>query len=300
MKHSDGLKRRTTTDEALRELGVQVEEVFPFQYYYEDISLFDHRKMDVHWHDEFEFITVERGVVDFQIGGLRFALGAGDGLFINTGVLHSMETKDEGVIPNILFTGEMIAERRSEIYEKYVEPFIGSNMSHLILRQEADWQWEMLKLLDDIYRLSTPDGCERQLGIHIRVCELWEKLWEHREAIVRMEQTGMTIRAEARLRLMMQFIEDHFAERITLGDIAASANISKSVAIRCFQTGMQTSPLKSVKNLRLSRAKKRLLTTADTVTDIAYQSGFENCSYFDRAFKEKYGMTPRMMRRTKQ
>ena len=44
MKHSDGLKRRTTTDEALRELGVQVEEVFPFQYYYEDISLFDHRK----------------------------------------------------------------------------------------------------------------------------------------------------------------------------------------------------------------------------------------------------------------
>ena len=99
---------------------------------------------------------------------------------------------------------------------------------------------------------------------------------------------------------MMQFIEDHFAERITLGDIAASANISKSEAIRCFQTGMQTSPLKSVKNLRLSRAKKRLLTTADTVTDIAYQSGFENCSYFDRAFKEKYGMTPRMMRRIKQ
>lgn len=42
---------------------------------------------------------------------------------------------------------------------------------------------------------------------------------------------------------------------------------------------------------RLREARKLLLTTARTVTDIAGSVGFDNVSYFDRIFKREYGLT---------
>ena len=133
--------------------------------------------------------------------------------------------------------------------------------------------------------------------IHMATCRRWQLLWRQREVFAAEGAVGISLRTRARLRQMITYIEEHYGERLTLEQIAQAANISRSEAVRCFRKGLGESPVQYVTEYRLSRARSRLLTTADPVTDIALETGFENCSYFDRAFKKRYGMTPQELRR---
>ncbi|MEJ8733799.1 MULTISPECIES: helix-turn-helix transcriptional regulator [Mediterraneibacter] len=61
--------------------------------------------------------------------------------------------------------------------------------------------------------------------------------------------------------------------------------------------GMMTSPIESLNHYRLNQAKRLLETTEDSVTNIAFSVGFDNCSYFNRLFKRTFHMTPGELRK---
>ena len=64
--------------------------LYPFQFYYEDLSVFDFNCIEWHWHTELEFIYIESGTVTLWIGEDQFNLTEGNGIFINSllGVRH--------------------------------------------------------------------------------------------------------------------------------------------------------------------------------------------------------------------
>lgn len=76
------------TDESLRETVHHGSEEYPFQYYLEDIWLFDFHCIDWYWHPEVEFVLIEKGTADFLIGSERYVLDAGTGIFINSQVIR--------------------------------------------------------------------------------------------------------------------------------------------------------------------------------------------------------------------
>ena len=92
------------TDDTLRELREHGTEEFPFQYNQEEIKKYDEEKIEWHWHMEFEFVVVTKGSVFCLIGNQRIHLDTGEGLFINTRIIHSIENCNEGVISNVLFS----------------------------------------------------------------------------------------------------------------------------------------------------------------------------------------------------
>ena len=104
----------------------------------------------------------------------------------------------------------------------------------------------------------------------------------------------------ARLRRMVAFIERHFASRLTLADIAADASISKSEALRCFKSGVQTTPIGYLNRYRLNYARARLLSTAAPITRIAVDAGFSSTAYFDRVFRRCFGLSPAAYRRQRE
>lgn len=285
-------------DESLRELISHSTNRFPFRYYYEDMKQFQHNTAALHWHTEFEFVTVKKGLVYFEIGEERIPVSAGEGIFINSRILHGLFAPGEGIIPNILFAPELIAGEGSSLYETYVSCFLTSGISHLKLSGDVSWQKRILDLLDTVYHTAREGAAAYELEIHILICRLWQILYAHREDMARRPLDGLSIRTRGRLQTMLRYIEQHYPEKISLSDIADSASISRSEAIRCFQAGMHISPMACVNDYRLSRARELLLCTNDSVTEIALSVGLENCSYFDRLFLRKYGTSPRAMRRS--
>lgn len=287
---------KITTDHLLMETEAHGTEDFPFQYYQEDIRQFDFGKIDWHWHQEFEFVSVTEGTVTCFIGNCEHVLEAGDGLFINSGMMHKFEGTEVGVIPNILFSPGFLAPENSRIYEIYIRPFMTSGISHIVLKRETEWQRRLLDLLEQGYGLAGEQGFAWEVDVHIITMEIWKELLFHESECITVEKTGITKLSQTRLRQMTQLIETDFREKISLEQIAQSASISKSEALRCFKEVIHTSPIRYLNAYRLRKAKELLLTTEKTVTEIAISVGFDNVGYFDRMFRREYKTSPREQR----
>lgn len=290
--------RDICTDDALMEIREHGTGEFPFQYYYENIRQFDMGYIDWHWHREFELVSIEQGEVHCMIGTLHLILRKGDAIFINTGVIHRFEAPESGIIPNILFSPDFLAPEQSKIYKKYVEIFLNSDITHAVFRSGIPWQNNVLMHLSEIYQVcrAKPEGWE--LKAHGLTTEIWFHLYTHRDECGTSKKSGISLPTQNRLKKMTGYIETHFTSRITLDDIAKSATISKSEALRCFKTGLQTSPIDYLIKYRLKKAYTLLVNTQKSVSDIAYGVGMENISYFNRRFKAEFHMTPLEVRKS--
>ena len=87
------------TGEDLMETAQHGSTLYPFQFYYEDLSVFDFNCIEWHWHTELEFIYIESGTVTLWIGEDQFHLTEGNGIFINTKVLHRLYSPQKPSFP---------------------------------------------------------------------------------------------------------------------------------------------------------------------------------------------------------
>lgn len=286
------------TDETLREMKKHGTERFPFQYYQEHFNWNRLETVEWHWHSELEFVEILQGAIECHIGEEIIELREGDTFFINSGVIHKYQApkvcrEKQCMFSDILFLPEIIAPNSSLIYEKYIRPIVLYGKPFLVMRQTQAWEESVQNLYHHIVNVCLAEEDLTELRIQAGVSELWTRLFHYLYREESEQQENKNMLAQARLRKMMQFIWDHFHEKITLDDIAASANISKSAALRCFRSGMQTSPVGYLNDFRLNRAKELLLTSHSTVSEIAVSVGFDNVGYFDRVFRRTFGLTPK-------
>lgn len=93
------------------------------------------------------------------------------------------------------------------------------------------------------------------------------------------------------------WILEHSAERVQLADAAAHADLSVFHFLRVFRRTIGATPNQYLVACRLGAAAETLSRTDQSVTGIAYASGFDDLSHFQRTFKRAAGMTPGQFRR---
>lgn len=293
MKGTDTLQiTKIITDDKMRETRMHGTPDFPFQYYLDDIHKFENHYVEWHWHTEFEFVIVTSGIIDCLIGTERITLSPGDGLFINSKIIHRFESAAGGLMPNILFLPEFLSASTTAIYRENIAPVLQSDLPYCILRQDDSANTALLEKLFYICRIAdtrTPD----KLNILLAVLSLWQDFYCTYTNRFGISGNPKNMLLQSRMRCMMQYIFEHYKEKITLTDIASAASISKSEALRCFHIALATTPINYLVDYRLACARELLLTTDDTVTQAALSVGIENISYFVRTFKKKYGVTPK-------
>lgn len=102
-----------------------------------------------------------------------------------------------------------------------------------------------------------------------------------------------------RLKAVLQWISAHYAEGLRVADAAGVCSFSSSHFMRWFRQMTGQSFVAFLNEYRLNAAAEALHATDETVLTIASRCGFENLSYFNRAFKAHFGMTPREYRKNK-
>lgn len=117
---------RIEADEDFMETIPHGSNTYPFDFFYENLALFDFNCIEWHWHTELEFVYVESGTVTFWIGEKQFILSEGNGVFINSKILHRFYSPDAAIIPNFLCMPYFIAAENSLIYSKYIRPIDSS------------------------------------------------------------------------------------------------------------------------------------------------------------------------------
>ncbi|MBI1768341.1 MAG: helix-turn-helix transcriptional regulator [Bacteroidetes bacterium] len=97
---------------------------------------------------------------------------------------------------------------------------------------------------------------------------------------------------------LQRVMEDNYCFNLTLEQYAELCNRSLSAFKRDFQKIMHSTPGKWLLEKRLNYAIHLLANTEKTVNEVAFECGFENASHFSRSFKERYQVSPSMVRKT--
>ena len=286
----------STVDERGRELLEHGTALFPAACYHDDLETM---RVPWHWHEEIETSIVEGSDAIISVGGETCRVQPGDGYFINTGVLHGMWPAGPGRcrLRAVLYHPRLVGGGMDSIfYQGYLQPLLSDPCRpYIVFRRDVPWEREALEAVGQAW-----EACVREPpGYEFRVREALSRqvflLSGHRPAERKPPSEG-ALRTGERIKVMLQYIQEHCGGELTAGDIARSAAVSDSECRRCFRAMLGTTPIQYVKQLRVQRAAELLLTTDRRVADIAAQCGFQDISYFTRTFRELRGCTPQQYR----
>lgn len=287
------------TDENMMETIQHGSKEYPFHFYYDNLELFDFHCIEWHWHTEFEFVYVETGTVYFGISDKQFALSEGQGVFINSKILHRYFSQGNAIVPNFVLMPYFIAAQDSLIYQKYVLPIMASPMDYQIFSQDIPWQAQALSLMREI-TAAQEKASDVELVNSYLIQKIWHILYQNTDIEHMGKKENYSASSQARLQLMMQYIHQKSAYNISLSDIADQAKVSKSTALNLFQRYLGISPVTYLVNYRLQEAAKLLASTEKKVTVISKDTGFDSVDYFCKAFKKYYKLTPTEYRKKAQ
>lgn len=283
-------------DHQLREQITHNTAIFPITYFCDELASLPNWAGPLHWHPDFEIATAVSGVLDFQVGRQHIILEAGDSIFVNGNILHGIKQLSGDIpdpMPNIVFSGAVIAPETSEIYQKYIQPIARCDtLPFILFNQKNGWQNEVNRLVKNVYCLMYEQGQCYEMAVQREISRIFEYIFSNFDDLPKSENTRIQINTQIRIQKMLSYIREHYAEAVTLEDIAAAANISRSEAGRCFNTYMGCSPVDALIRHRLQIAHRLIKDTTLTLQEISYSCGFNSVNYFSRQFRKTYGYTP--------
>lgn len=266
---------------------------FPMAVYTTQISKNILRHIAWHWHEELQFCIITQGMVEFFINGEVIRLIKGEGIFVNVGQLHQAKNylQADGAYICIDFHPKMISGfLGSVIYTKYMAPYTDPcSPPFYVLKQEQNWQRNILNNLIGIYTAYTQQENFYELQIQILLFKIWQTLVK--KVFSKQAQKGTKVWGP-RIKKMIDYINNHYMETFRLEDLASEVNLSKSACCREFKKHVKCTVFEYLLDYRIMLSTKMLLTTDQSITDIAYQCGFGSTSYFIEKFKKKSGIPP--------
>jgi transcriptional regulator GlxA family with amidase domain len=104
------------------------------------------------------------------------------------------------------------------------------------------------------------------------------------------------LRMDARIASVLERMETDLERPLSVAELAAGVNLSSSRLLHLFRAEIGVPPVRYLRDLRLRRARAALETTFLSVKEVMVQVGFSDPSHFSRAFKLRYGVSPRALR----
>ena len=259
------------------------------------LSYFENMQAICHWHDDIEFIRINRGQMNFYVNGHIYLLKKDSGLIVNSKQFHygySVQGKDCDFL--CILIHPTLFNPTSELYQCFVKPIIdNSRIEALYLdNQQAD-EKHIISCLDALINTYYDEKhmLDRELICNSIIYNLWSKYYRMIQS--RFDLDEITINNDLVLqKKMTSYIYQNYMYPLTLTDIAASGNICRSKCCRLFKHFAKQSPIDFLNFYRLEVSKNLLKTTSLSITDIALNCGFNHLSYFSKTFLQKNHCTP--------
>lgn len=245
-----------------------------------------------HWHSALELIFVLNGTAQMTIDGRVHSLIPGEFVLIDSNQIHESRCA-------AMTMGLCIHISRQHLL-KYLPDLDRLNLCfsrELLEKKELSTYLEiceLLKRLPPLY-IQQPPGyrleCE-SVAMHILYLAA-----NHLARPVSRPQMPEYAGSLDRLERITSYVEQHYAEPISLETMAGELGLSREYFCRFFKQHMGVTFLHYVNQIRLIHIHYDLCRSHDGIMEIAERHGFTNYKLFNRMFKEIYGCTPRSLRK---
>jgi AraC-like DNA-binding protein len=233
-----------------------------------------------HSHDYYVISLIERGHQSFTHKGTKYSTPPGGLILINPGAAH---------------TGEPADAQGFELRAIYPSPSLMENLVYELTGRRAlpffkevlvDHRWarnNISSLHKAILDGSSLLECESRI---FRV--MTELIKRYADCGSSEQQLGKEKRA---IQLVRLFIEEHFAESVTLNRLAQYVSLSPYYLLRAFRAEVGMPPYEYLESVRI-RHTQRLIRAGKPLAEVAAEAGFSSQSHMTRHFKKIIGVTP--------
>lgn len=270
------------------------EHMFPLKKYITTLTEL-YPSVSPHWHDEAELTLITEGSCTYQVQLDTYEVREGDLLFVPPAVLHSItaSSRDGMRSETYVFHMNFLGANSADICAvKYLTPVINQTLilPCLIRKKHPAYKnvFDIFLKINQAYD-NTPAGYELLLRSLLLQAIVALLPYSDEQVVHSPLETEHTFK----LKLVLEYIGEHYAEELTIPQLARICYFSEYHFMRFFKKYMGISCLEYIKTLRLEKAASLLGQNAGSILEISLASGFSNLSYFYREFKKKYGMTPK-------
>lgn len=251
----------------------------------------------MHWHNEFELNFIREGEAEFIVGEERFISSAGDIILTLPNELHSIYPHDDSrqVYDTLVFGRSIFGAYESDRYmTECVYPLIDGRIAiprHIT--SEHCFYGELEMITENIF--SCAKGNSPQLDMLMR-SEILRLFWL---IMSNLEEKPHVSFSDNAIRPSLEYISEHYGEKITVLQLAQSVHMSESCFMRKFRKYVGLSAIEYISHFRIDKACHELLYSDKNILEIAYECGFSNISIFNRQFRKNMNITPREYRSKK-
>lgn len=252
-----------------------------------------------HWHSELEIIFVHSGSASYYINQDKFQSQAGSIFFIQPSAMHAIhpignnEETSTRLKIHLDNLGRQIIEPFSQ---RYIQPLHSGHFYLTPCIQPTDKAYtEIKECLQSLYSIIQEEGIYFDIMIKAKLHELLYLLFKHR--YVNRHYTDDTYQKYQKLKELIRFLQEHYAEKINIDLLAQKFGYSRNHFMSIFKQHTGSSCVNFLLQLRLNKACEALIQSNLSISEIAQNVGFENLSNFNRQFKKRYNMTPLQFRR---
>ena len=278
---------------------------YPVDTYYFQISMLSMLMVRWHWHEEIELIYVQSGEAWIKTEDSNVVLKAGQGMFVNQNLLHSIRSSGEsdGEVYSLRFHPSFLFGTKSQSLDnRYLTPIsVSPYLKYLILDDSTPVFSEMLSLVKQAVTMDLEQPFGYELEVKSLLCHFWFLLLANVETIKPdTSSTQVSGFDSKRIKTAIRYIEDHHADAVTLEEIADSIHISKSECCRCFKRTLGITPFEYLMKYRIFESARKMQqkeAVAETISDLAASVGFNSPSYFNKIFKKYLKCTPLQYKR---
>ncbi len=245
-----------------------------------------------HCHTCFELFYVQSGACRFLVDESLFDLVEGDFILIPPLALHYTRYLFGPCKRTVVrFQKDDIGEASRRFMPREEGFFTGSAVFS-VPREYRDRVAGCLGHMSDEEALGDDQSLlMRQLSLQ------WLFLLCSRVCAFREEPSTDLKTTDEQILRAAHFISSHYMNPLTTQDVAASVGFSPNYLSRRFRQEAGVGLHEYLVFIRLHHAALELVSTEDSITDIAFRCGFSDSNYFKDAFKKKYGVTPREYRK---
>jgi len=228
------------------------------------------------------FFYVTKGVGVACVNGKKAPLFPGACVFFPRGVSHQASTNPKNPIDVIcihhtttVFDGVLLSE---------------------LLEFPASLNCNQDRTIETMFREACreyalrPPGCER--GMEALVMRLLFHFIQNYSRMFRLNQIASKVSDFQRLLPALNVIKSSLAAPVSIPALAAKAGYSQAQFRRVFERTLQQSPIEYIRKIRMQHACWLLRHTSQTVESIAMNIGYDEVSYFSRAFKSLIKCSP--------
>lgn len=287
------------TDQFQKELKEHGNYQFPFLVSYERLSRYETGSFLWHWHPEIEITLITRGEMIYHCNDRIFYPKEGDLLFCNSNAFHAgeMQKEQDCEYTSITFDARLLyGYEQSLIHHKYVQPILQNPALpgiHLIPQDPC--YTDAHELVLQITALAQEQPAWYELEIPGLLLRFWKLLCQSNPAVDTLSSTDRL--NQARIRQILEYLAEHYAEKIYLEDVAAHIGLCKSECCRLFKRYMKVSLFEFLLEYRIERSLDALADPSVSITEAAEKAGFNDSNYYSKAFGKIKGCSPRQYRK---